>query len=195
MRAKVKKIKKTRKHKSQHLKKPNIKRRMTMKKTLLRLIIMVMVLGMVFIAEPVTAGISDSQTVNYGVTAINEINIDDNSVTLTVSSVTAGSALGQASDSSTYDITTNVTSPATKKITASIDSDMPSDLTLQIDVTAPSTGTGEGAKTLSVSPQDVVTAISAVNEADISIGYTLDATIAAGVVSGSKKVTLTIADS
>lgn len=72
---------------------------------------------------------------------------------------------------------------------------MPSDLTLQINVTAPSTGTGGGAKTLSVSPQDVVTAISAVNEADISIGYTLDATIAAGVVSGSKKVTLTIADS
>lgn len=54
-----------------------------MKKTLLRLIIMVMVLGMVFIAGPVMAGISDSQTVNYGVTAINEINIDDNSVTLT----------------------------------------------------------------------------------------------------------------
>ena len=166
-----------------------------MKKTLLRLTTMLMVLGMVFIARPVMAGNSDTQTVNYGVTAINEINIDDNSVTLTVSSVSAGSALGQASDSSTYDITTNVTSPATKKITASIDSDMPSDLTLQIDVTAPSTGTGGGAKTLSASAQDVVTAISAVNEVDIPIGYTLDAAITAGVVSGSKTVTLTIADS
>ncbi|MDL2122061.1 MAG: hypothetical protein LWX51_03040 [Deltaproteobacteria bacterium] len=165
-----------------------------MRKRLSTIMAILVALSMVFIVGPVMAGDSDTQTVNYAVTAINEINIDDNSVTLTVNSATAGSPPDQASDSSTYDITTNVISPATKKITASIDSDMPSGLTLQIDVTAPSTGTGGGAKTLSTSAQDVVTAISAVNEVDISIGYTLDATIAAGEVSDSKTVTLTIAD-
>lgn len=152
-------------------------------------------LSMLFIAGPVMAGSSDTETVNYEVTAINEINIDGAAVTLTVDSAVAGAAPTQATASDTYDITTNVVSPATKKITAAIDTAMPAGLTLQINVTAPSTGTSAGATTLSATAADVVTAIAAVNQADIAIGYTLDATVAAGVVgAASKTVTLTIAD-
>jgi len=153
-------------------------------------------LSVLFIAGSVMAASSDTQTINYEVTAINEINIDTAAVTLTVNTAVAGSAPTQATDSETYDITTNVTGPATKKITAAIDTDMPAGLTLQINVTAPSTGTSAGAQTLSTTAEDVVTAISAVNESDIAINYTLDATVAAGVVgAAAKTVTLTIADS
>lgn len=138
---------------------------------------------------------NDNQIINYEVTAINEINLDDASVSLTVNSATAGQEPDQASTGSTYDITTNVTG-GTKKITAAIDTDMAAGLTLQINMTAPTTGTSGGALTLAAVAVDAVTAISAAAEADIAIGYTLDATVAAGVVaSASKTVTLTITDS
>jgi len=152
-------------------------------------------LSMIFIAGPVMAGDSATQTANYEVTAINEINIDDESITLTVNSATAGQAPDQASAGSTYDITTNVTTGSTKKITAAINEAMPAGVTLKINVTAPTTGTTAGATTLTADAVDVVTAISAVAQADIAIGYTLDATVAAGVVSSAgKTLTLTIAD-
>lgn len=167
-----------------------------MRKRLSTIMAIVGALSMLFIAGPAMAGDSDTQTVNYEVTAINEISIDGDAVTLTVNSATAGEAPTQATDSDSYAITTNVVSPATKKITAAIDSDMPAGLTLKINVTAPSTaGTSSGPTTLSATAEDVVTGISAVNEADISMEYTLDATVAAGVVApDTKTVTLTIAN-
>jgi len=168
-----------------------------MRKRLSAIMAIVVALGMLFIAGPVIAADNAAQTANYEVTAINEIAIAAAAVTLTVDSATAGSAPDQATDSSTYDITTNVTSPATKKITAAINTDMASDVTFKINVTAPSTGTSvAGAQTLSSVAVDVVTAISAVAQSGIAIGYTLDATVGAGVVSAADKtVTLTIADS
>lgn len=160
-----------------------------------RLLVILMAVGLcVGLSGMAMARDIDTQTINYQVTAINEINIDDASVTLTVSSATAGLAPDQATASTTYDITTNVTSPATKKITAEINTNVDSGLTLQINVTAPTTGTSAGPQTLSATVVDVVTAISAVAQADIAIGYTLDATVAAGVVSSAQKtLTLTIA--
>src|SRR3990172_7905595 len=94
------------------------------------------------------ASTNDTVTVNYSVSAINELNIDDASVTLTVNSATAGSNPDQASASATYDITTNCATDA-KKVTAAINTDMASGLTLKVNMTAPSGATSAGAVTLS----------------------------------------------
>ena len=62
-------------------------------------------------------------------------------------------------------------------------------------MTAPATGTSPGQLTITDSAVDVVTAISAVSEADIAMGFTLSATATAGVVSSAQKtLTLTIVD-
>lgn len=167
-----------------------------MKKRLSTIMAIVAALSMLFIAGPVLAAGNDTQAVNYEVTAINEIEITDETITLQVNSATAGSALDQATDSGTYAITTNCAADA-KKITAALDGDSVTGLTFGIHVTAPSTGTNVAAAELVAgTPRDVVTAIGAVNVSALSISYTLDATVAAGVVSAtSKTVTLTIADS
>lgn len=160
-----------------------------------RLIAILAVVGLCFgVSGTAFALNSDTQTINFEVQAINELNIDDASVTLTVSTATAGLQPDQATDSSTYDITTNCGAES-KKITAAIDTDMAAGLTLKINMTAPGDASSAGAVTLSSSAVDAVTAISAVAEADIAIAYSLDATVNAGVVaSASKTLTLTIVD-
>ena len=66
-------------------------------------------------------------------------------------------------------------------------------LTLQVNMTAPAGGTSAGASTLSTTAVDVVTGITQLAQSGIAIGYTLDATPAAGVIaSTSRTVTYTI---
>jgi predicted transcriptional regulator len=142
----------------------------------------------------VFAASSDTITVNYEVTAINEVSIDEASVTLTVSTATAGSQPDQAEDTAHYDITTNCATNA-KKLTAAINTDMPSGLTLRCYVSAPTGGSTAGAVILSSTVVDTVTGIDAVAETNNWISFTLDATPAAGVVSSaSKTCTLTLVD-
>jgi hypothetical protein len=138
---------------------------------------------------------SDTITVNYEVQAINELNIDDASVTLTITTATPGQDPDQVTDSATYDITTNCAADA-KKVTAAIDTDMASGLTLKINLTAPTGGTSPGAVTLSSVAVDALTALNAVSETNINMTFSLDATAEAGVVaSASKTCTLTLTDS
>jgi hypothetical protein len=142
-----------------------------------------------------SAADNDTITVNYEVQAINELNIDGASVTLTVNAATAGAQPNQVTTSSTYDITTNCAADA-KKLTAAINSDMPANVTLTLNLTAPTNGTSQGDVTISSTPADVVTAIDAVAEANINMTFKLDATVSAGVVaSASKTLTLTLTDS
>jgi hypothetical protein len=166
------------------------------KETVKRLVAMLFALALMgAMAGAAFAGASDTITVNYEVTAINEINIDGASVTLTVSSATAGSNPDQASDSTTYDLTTNCAANA-KKITGVLNTAMPAGLTLQANMTAPSGATSAGATTLTASAADLVTLIDAGASSNVALAFTLDATAAAGVVaSASKTCTLTIADS
>ena len=141
------------------------------------------------------AGPSDDITVTYQVTAINELTIGAD-VSLTVdAATTAGVDPDQASDSSTYDITTNCAADA-KKITGVLDTDMPTDLTLKVNAAAPSAGaTSAGAVTLSATPADLVTLIDAVAAPNLTLAFTLDALATAGVVgSASKTLTMTIVD-
>jgi hypothetical protein len=134
-----------------------------------------------------------TQTVTYEVQAINEITVDG-APSLTIDSATAGSAPDSVSDNSTtYSITTNESS---KKITAAIDTAMETGLTLEVELAAPTGGgTSAAAQSLSATPVDVVTAIAPVAESGLTITYTLDATVAAGVVASSTKtVTFTLTD-
>jgi len=144
------------------------------------------------LAGTALAGASDTITVNYEVTAINELAITAASVTLTVNSATAGSNPDQASDGTTYGVTTNAGDNA-KKITAAINTAMPSGLTLQLNATAPTGASSAGATTLSDVAANVVTLIDSVAQSGLSLAFTLDATLAAGVVAAaSKTCTLTL---
>jgi hypothetical protein len=131
------------------------------------------------------------QTVTFAVSAINEISVSGNPGALTVSTATAGDAPDAVSDaSSTYAITTN---ESDRKITAVIDSDMPAGVTLTASLAAPTGASPSGVKSLSTVAEDVVTAISTLNESEKAITYGLSATSAAGVVeSDTRTVTLTV---
>lgn len=130
-----------------------------------------------------------TQTVSYEVTAINEISVTG-SPSLVINDATAGSGLTSATASGTYAVTTNQTN---RKITAQLDTSMPAGVTLSVALAAPTGGTSAGVVSLSTTAQDVVTGVSSVNESGLSIGYTLSATVAAGVVpAGNRTVTYTI---
>ncbi len=129
--------------------------------------------------------------VTFTFQAINEIAVTG-SPTLTINSAIAGQQPKPAIDaSSTYSISTNGTN---KRITASINTQMPANTTLEIQLTAPGSGTSMGYKTLSTVAADVVTGISYVAAASKTITYRFSATTAAGVLTKSCTVTLTLTD-
>jgi hypothetical protein len=136
------------------------------------------------------ASATSTQTVDYEVTAINEIDITG-APTLTVNAATAGSAPNQATDATTtYAMTTN----QTRKITGALDTAMLAGLTLKANLTAPSTGSSAGAVELSEVAVDLVSGIAPVAESGLGIDFSLDATVVAGVIaSADKTLTLTIA--
>ncbi len=157
-------------------------------KTLKTALLLVVFVGAIFAAD------NDALTVTYEVQAINEL-VAGADVTLTISTATAGSDPDDATDASTYDLTTNCGADA-KKITAAIDTDMPAGLTLSLNAAAPTGGTSAGATTISSSAADVVTGVDAVSEGGIALNFTLSATAEAGVVaSATKTLTLTIVNS
>ncbi len=142
-----------------------------------------------FAVAPAAAQDAD-QTVTFEVEAVNVISVSGNA-SLKISTATAGSALTQATHTSTtYSITTNETD---RKITAALDLAMPAGVTLKVALVAPTGASAASPVTLSTTPQDVVTNISTLNESALGITYTLDATLAAGVVaSADRTVTFTI---
>ena len=130
-----------------------------------------------------------TQSVAFQVDAINQISLSG-SPSLVINSASAGSNPTQASAAASWAVTTNQTGA---KITASINSVMPTGLTLQANLSAPSGGSSAGAQTLSTTAVDVVTGITKLAQSGIAVGYTLDATPAAGVISStSRTVTYTI---
>lgn len=140
------------------------------------------------------AASSDTLTVNYSVAAINELDITAASVTLAVSTATAGAQPSQATASTTYGITTN---EASKKITCNLDTAMATGLTLKVTAAAPTGATSAGAVDISaataLAPATLVTGITKVAASGLALSFTLDATVAAGVVASSTKtLTMTI---
>jgi hypothetical protein len=157
-----------------------------------KLVVGLLGLGLVFgISSLTMAGNTAQQTVIYEVAAINEISVSGDPGKLMVNSATAGSEPNDTTDNSTtWAITTNQTA---RKITGSINSNMPTNVTLEINLEAPSGGSGAGDISLSTSDADLVTSIETVAESGLTITYTLSATVAAGVVAEAQKtVTLTL---
>jgi len=131
---------------------------------------------------------SATQNVSYEVQAVNTISVSG-SPSLTISAAVAGSAPTSATASGTYAITTN---ESNQKITAAIDAAMPSGVTLAVLLGAPA-GASASSVNLSTTAQNAVTGISTLNASGLSVGYTLSATAAAGVVAqGTRTVTYTI---
>ena len=129
-----------------------------------------------------------TQVVNFEVQAINSISVFG-SPSLTIVAANAGSAPTSVSASGTYAITTN---EVNQKVTASIDANMPSGVTLSVLLGSPS-GATPTQRNLSSVAQDVLTGVSTLSQSGLSIGYTLSATAAAGVVAAdSRTVTYTI---
>jgi len=131
-----------------------------------------------------------TQTVTYEVTAINEISVSGDPGHLIIDSATAGSQPTGATDATTtYAITTNGTN---MKITGAIDEAMGTGLTLKVNLAAPTGGTSSGDVTLAATAADLVTGITGLAESGKTITYTLSATLAASIASGSKTVTFTL---
>ena len=130
--------------------------------------------------------------VTFSFQAIDEISVTG-APTLTINSAVAGQQPQPVIDNSTskYAISTNGTN---KRITASIDTNMPANTTLEIKLGASSVGTSTGYQTLSTTAADVVTGISQVAAGSKTITYRFSATTAAGVLTSSCTVTLTLTD-
>ena len=157
--------------------------------------IALIVLGLIFgVSGKTMAAGTANQTVQFQVTAIDEISVSGDPGALAVTNAAAGSEPTQVSDATTtYNITTNGTS---RKITGQITSGgaMPANTTLQLNLAAPTGGTSQGDVTLLDSAaSDLVTGISQKAESNLTITYKFGATVAAGVVSSSSRtVTLTL---
>ena len=140
-------------------------------------------------AASVAQAQTSNQNVTFQVNAVNQIAVAG-SPSLTVNTATAGSAPTAATASATWAVTTN---QSNAKVTASLDSDMPSGLTLSVNMGAPTGASSAGATDLSSASVDLVTGITKLAQGALSIGYSLSATTAAGVVSStSRTVTFTI---
>ena len=130
--------------------------------------------------------------VTFSFQAIDELSVTG-APTLTINSAVAGQQPQPVVDNSTakYSISTN---GINKRITASIDTQMPANTTLEIKLGASGVGTSTGYQTLSTTAMDVVTGISQVAASNKMITYRFSATTAAGVLTRSCTVTLTLTD-
>jgi hypothetical protein len=150
-----------------------------------------LVSGIAAVSQDASAATSAAQTVTYAVGAINELAVTGATASLVVNSAVAGGAPSAVTDSSTsYAVTTNETG---RKITGSLDTSIAdAGVTLSVTLAAPA-GATSSKQALSITPVDLVTGISALNESGKSITYELSATTAAGIVTPKNKtVTLTI---
>lgn len=130
-----------------------------------------------------------TQTVTFQVDAINQIAFTG-SPSLVINTAAAGSDPSTVSTTASWAVTTNQTNA---KITASIGSAMPAGVTLSANLTAPTGGSSAGSLALSTTSVDLVTSITKVAQGSLSVGYSLAATAAAGVVSSTTRtVTYTI---
>ena len=129
--------------------------------------------------------------VTFNFQAIDEIAVTGAPTRIINSAIAGQQPQPVVNTSSTYSISTNGTN---KRITAGINKLMPANTTLEIQLTAPGSGTSTGYKTLSTVAADMVTGISHVAAVNKTITYRFSATTAAGVLTDSCTVTLTLTD-
>ena len=131
-----------------------------------------------------------TQTVNYVIGNVHEIEITGGARTLTVVPPAAGDPIANVTDAvSTYAITSN---GANQVITGEIDTDMPAETSLGITLAPPTGGNSLGQIVLNTTAQILVDGIIPVVDATSSITYELAANVNATLVSAGKTVTLTV---
>lgn len=145
------------------------------------------------LAPAAMAAQSDTQTVNFAVNEIQQIDVNDAAVSLTVVTAVAGSDPTAVTAPSSYSITVN--SNSDRKITGVINSAMPTGVTLKVALAPPAVGTSTSDQTLSATAVDLVTGMSKTKGLNRDVTYTLSATAEAGEVSGARTVTYTISGS
>ncbi len=146
-------------------------------------------LALALLALATTAS-AQTQTVTYAVNAINTMAVSGDPGALTITTATPGSPPTSVTDATTtWHFTTNQTGA---KVQAALATNMPAGVTLTVDLQAPTAATSAGAVVLTTVATDLVTGITLLNESGKTITYSLSATAAAGVVSGSKVVTYTV---
>jgi hypothetical protein len=187
----------------------NMKRRIKMRKRLSTIMAIVVALSMLFIAGPVMAAETASQTVTIQVTAIDMITVTSgptltfNAANIEVAGTgqTASYVVGvdsfQITDANTtYSVTTN--SASEKKITAHIDSALTAtglQLNIELDTSSGvSSGEKDISSALSGSAQNVVTGLIQEADAGETITYRAVATVETPITSYTPEVTLTITD-
>jgi len=150
----------------------------------------IIISGLLVVAAAASANAQTAtQSVGYTVSAINQIAVTG-SPSLTINTAVAGNApTSVTSTGHSWAVTTNQTGA---KITASIPTAMPAGITLTATMAAPAGATSAGALALSTTAVDLVTGITKLNATGLALSYQLDATSAAGVVSGTRVVTYTI---
>ena len=126
------------------------------------------------------------QTITVRVDAINEVSVNGELNTLVISS-----QKGSGTDNATWAVTTNETN---KRLVGSIDADMPPGVRLSMELEAPDKAFSNGPVFLSTTPQDLVTGISRVAEANLKAVYTLSAESDSRVDQWQRVVTLTLTE-
>lgn len=132
------------------------------------------------------AGNTAQQIISVRVDVINEVSVNGELNTLVISS-----QKGSAANNATWAVTTNETN---KRLVGSIDADMPTGVTLSIELEAPEKAFSNGPVVLSTTPQDLVTGISRVAEANLEVVYTLFTEIDSNVEQWQRVLTLTLTD-
>ncbi len=172
---------------------PLNRKEVSMKRFITALFIVALFLGFTVAGMAQT---NDNHTVSVAVSAVDEIDISDAAVTLTINSATAGSDLDAATDNtSTLSWTTN---NASRKITVALSAAYSTGITLEVQAGAPSgggtaMGTPAGSYTeVTTSDADLITGIDKAY-ATSSITYRASASVTAGVItSESRTVTYTL---
>lgn len=149
-----------------------------------------LMIGALMFATVAVVSAQANQNVTIVVGAINALSVSSGTVSMTISTATAGSAPTDATDNTTsYNITTNGSS---MKLTAVLDAVYSSGISLALNLAAPTGGSSAGSTTLTAVAQDLVTGITKKAESTLSIGYTASATTVAAPNGAGETKTVTI---
>jgi hypothetical protein len=146
-------------------------------------------LFLIFVASSlVMAGNVAQQVVTYQIDPINEISINWGTNSLAIS---FDNNSYNEIKSATWAITTNETN---KRVMGSIDAEMPPGIELYVELEAPKGSSSNGPVSVSTNPQNLVTHISKVAQADLKITYKLAAETDTSKVKLQRVLTLVLTD-
>ncbi len=145
--------------------------------------------GLAFFCE-LQASETASAAVTFSIHPINVIAVNANPPPLIIPAIPPGDqgAVCEASTSA-FAITTNMSS---QSITACLDSDMPLGLTLHLKMQAPPGATSEGSVLMDTDDRVLVRGLSNLNASNLTVRYSLHATMEAYGVAATRTIIYTI---